>query len=69
MCTSDRTYALKYVETSNTLLLVPPAASTAAGGESNGPEDDAMDADYTQLDVPLGAGLQTQLAEGRRAHQ
>lgn len=81
MCTSSKTYALKYVETSNTLLLVQPSKEEAgdhddhdgAGDkEGGGARDEAaepMDVDYTQLDLPVSAGLQTQIAEGARAHK
>jgi len=36
MCTSSTTYAIKYVSTSNTVLLIPPAQHTAPQPESSG---------------------------------
>jgi len=79
LCTADKTFALKYVETTNTLLLVPPVA-VAEGEEEQegggGPEagGGAMDVDGGAGCTPAvvltpGAGLQTQLAQGARARR
>jgi len=77
LCTADKTFALKYVETTNTLLLVPPVAAGEGEGEEQeaGGGAGAMDVDgdaagcTPAVVLTPGAGLQTQLAQGARARR
>ncbi|GBF89216.1 sister chromatid cohesion DCC1 [Raphidocelis subcapitata] len=62
LCTGDRTYALKYVETTNTLLMLPPDAAGDADFGAVGSATQAPDASLLR-DV----GLQTQIQKASTA--